>query len=175
MKKTMYCVLTVAMLVLASAAFAQDKPAAEQPKEQVKQTQPAAPAATSAPDVKAKMRERVAGEQPPQAPALRQGPRDMIAAEIAKLQQEHKTAVDELQKIKLLAVEEKATKTTEALTALIAKHDAQFEQQMQVLQRRMSMLQGTQETKPGAQVQPPTKPVTTAQPEPKKDTDKKTQ
>jgi hypothetical protein len=158
MKKTMYCVLTVAMLVLASAAFAQDKPAAEQPKEQVKQTQPAAPAATSAPDVKAKMRER-----------------DMIAAEIAKLQQEHKTAVDELQKIKLLAVEEKATKTTEALTALIAKHDAQFEQQMQVLQRRMSMLQGTQETKPGAQVQPPTKPVTTAQPEPKKDTDKKTQ
>jgi CHASE3 domain sensor protein len=151
MKKTVYGVLIVAALLLTSVVFAQDKKA-EQPKEQVKQAQPAT---TPAPDLKAKIPERTAGEQAPQAPGTRQGPRDRLAAEIAQLQEQQKAAAKELEDIRQLAVEEKAAKTADALKKLIEKRNAQFDQQIQSLQRRMKMFESATETKPGAQVQPP--------------------
>jgi hypothetical protein len=134
--KTVYCVSIVAALLLASAVFAQGNKAAEQPKEQPK-AQPATPAAP------AKATE--------QAPPVRRGPREMMAEQIAQVQAERKTAIDELQAIKTLAVEEKATKTAEALTKLIDKRNAEFEQRIQAMQQRMKMFEG-------AQVQPPAEP-----------------
>ena len=183
MRKALLFVGVVSILVLSPAVFAQDKPAEQpgssqptagrrfsdlSPEEQAKlkaKWQSASPEEKA--KVRDKMRERVAGSaQGPQGEIRK----EVLMAEMTRLQEQHKTSVAELQAIRQLAIKENAKETADALTRLIGKHESQFNQQMQVLQRRMKMLQGDQDakTRPGAQT-PAGKSQT---PEPKKDESK---
>jgi hypothetical protein len=170
MRKIMLFVAVVSIVSLSPAVFAQDK-AAESPKDQASPSQPASGprfdklspeeqaklkekwqnvAATDKTKAADKAREQVAGAaQDPQAPARR----EVFSAELTRLQTEYKTTIGELRAIKQLAVKENAKETADALTRLIAKHEAKYNQQMQALQQRMKVLQGGQAAKSGAQGQ----------------------
>ncbi len=174
MRKTLLFSLAVSMVLLSPAIFAQDKPASTSssqptagrkfselsPEEQAKlrakwqsgaTESPAKPEAkpenTAAADkdkVKDKRRERA-----PEAAAGPQGRthKEVITVEMTRLQQQHKANLAELQAIKELAIKENAKETSEALTQLIAKHERLFNQQMQVLQRKVKQMEGDQSTK----------------------------
>ncbi len=53
---------------------------------------------------------------------------------IAQLRQEHQVAMNELQEIRKVAAEEKATKTLSALDKLITRRNQEFEQRLQKLE-----------------------------------------
>ncbi len=167
MRKTLLFGVVVSMLVLGPAVFAQDKPAEQSgssqsasgrkfsdlsPEEQAKLR---AKWQNASPEEKAKAREKVRERvaQGAQGPESQLRPA-IIQAEIKRRQEQHKTAVGELQAIKQLAIKENAKETAEALTRLIAKHENQFNQEMQVLQRRMKLTQGAEEPKAGRAGQP---------------------
>lgn len=65
-----------------------------------------------------------------------------LADQIAQLKQEHQAAINELQEIKKLAIEEKASKTAAALDKLIARRNQEFQTRIQPLQQRLDKLQG---------------------------------
>jgi len=183
MRRIVLFVLAMSMLLLSPAVFAQNKPA--------EQTSPSPPAAgrrfdNLSPEEQAKLKEKWQNASPEEKAKVRdkmrergagagqgaqgQTRKDAMATELAKLQEQHKANMGELQAIKQLAVKENAKETADALTRLIAKHEAQFNQQMQVLQRRMKLLQGDQGAKGGAAGQ--TQPDKSQKPEPKKDESK---
>ena len=179
MRKTVLFVLATAMLLLSPTVFAGEKPA-ETPKEQ---TSSPAPAPTpgrrfsdltpeeqaelrqkwqsTSGDTKAKvtdkLRERTASRS-----TEAQTRRQAIIAEMARLQQQYKVSVDELQLVKQIATKENAKETVTALDGLIAKHEARYNQQVQVLQQRLKLLMGEQGAKPGAEGQ--VRPVQSAKP-----------
>jgi hypothetical protein len=167
MNRTAFYILTVLTFVLASAAFAQDRPAPEA-KRQAKPSPEAARrrgeglSAEERAKLKEKwqnmseeertkfreqMRQRVGGAD---QGAQVQDRKQLMAAQIARLKEEHKATVGELEAIKQLALKENAKQTAEALTKLIAKHEKQFEQQMQAVERRMKAGSGDPEAKPAA-------------------------
>jgi hypothetical protein len=166
MRKTVLLVLMVSMLLLGPAVFAQDKPA-----DQSGSSQPAAGRRFSelSPEEQAKLRakwqsaspeEKAKARETARAAGTAQGPqsqmrKELLQAEINKLQEQHKMSVGELQAVKQIAVKENAKETAEALTQLIAKHESQFNQQMQVLQRRMKALQGDKGAQTGEAGQTP--------------------
>ena len=104
----------------------------------------------------------VAGDpaRPPQAPASlppqAREARALVMREMAKLQEQHRIHISELEAVKRLAVKEKARETTEALSNLIARYQGQYELQMQALQRRFKALQGQPQVRSGAQDHTPT-------------------
>ncbi len=167
MRKALLFVGVVSMLVLGPAVFAQDKPAEQSgssqstsgrrfsdlsPEEQAKlkaKWQNASPEERA--KAREKVRERVAEGAPGPESQMR---RAAIQAEITRVQEQHKTTVGELQAIKQLAIKENAKETADALTRLMTKHETQYNQQMQVLQRRMKLAQGEQEPKAGGAGQP---------------------
>jgi len=163
------------MLLLSPAVFGQNKPAEPPsvsppaagrrfdnlpPEEQAKlKEKRQSLSAEDKAKIGDKVRERVAG--PAQSTQGQRGKE--IVAEMARLQEQHKGSVTELQAIKQLAVKENAKETAEALTRLIVKHQRRYDLQMQVLQRRLKLLQGEQGAKSGADGQ--TQPGTPPQPE----------
>lgn len=60
----------------------------------------------------------------------------MYRERIAKLTEAHKASLKELEDIKKIAEEEGATKTAEAIQALIDKKDAEFKEKMQQSEQR---------------------------------------
>ena len=64
-----------------------------------------------------------------------------LADQIARLKQEHQTAISELDAIRKLANEEKATKTAGALDKLIARRNQEFQARMNPLQQRLNKLE----------------------------------
>jgi hypothetical protein len=167
MKKTALFVVSLVVLLVGPAVFAQNNKPAEPPKEQTDQSQTAerrrfedlTPEERAklrdqwqnmSEEDKAKLKEKIrekaaAAKQNPQA----QGRGGAVSIEITRLKEEHKVNIAELQAIKQLAVKENAKETTEALTKLIAKREKQYEQQMQVLERRLKAVQGDSGTKTG--------------------------
>jgi uncharacterized protein HemX len=65
-----------------------------------------------------------------------------LADQIAQLKQEHQAAIKELEEIKKLAHEEKATKTVGALDKLIVRRNQEFQKRIGPLQQRLDRLQG---------------------------------
>jgi hypothetical protein len=184
MKKTVLFILAGSMLLLSPAVFAQNKPA-EPPKEPAGQSQPPAGRRFDnlTPEEQAKLKEKWQTMSPEDRAKLRDQMRDRVATqnaqgqtrkdvltpELARLQEQHKASMGELEAIRQLAIKENAKETTEALAKLIAKQEKQFNQQMQALRRRMKILQAGQEAQAGAPTQtqtPANKPPT---PEPKKE------
>ena len=170
MNKIAFLVLAGSMLLLGPAVFAQNKPV-ESPKEQTGSSPPAAGRRFSdfSPEEQAKLKEQRQNMSPEDRAKVRdkardrtadtgrgtqgQGRRERMVSEMARLQEQYKSSVADLQAIKQLAVKENATETAAALTRLIAKHEMQFNQQMQLLQRRMRMLAGDQQTRTGTETQ----------------------
>jgi len=162
MRKTLLLVVVVSMLVLGPAVFAQDKPAEQSgtsqsatgrrfselsPEEQAKLR---AKWQNSTPEEKAKVREKVREKAAENAQGQQgQMRKEALMSEMTRLQEQHKMTVGELQAIKQIAIKENAKGTADALTQLIAKHENQYNQQMQVLQRKMKLLQGDQGAKAG--------------------------
>ncbi len=162
MRKTLLFVVVVSMLALGPAVFAQEKPAEQSgtsqptagrkfselsPEEQAKLR---AKWQNASPEEKAKVRDKTREKAPENAQGQQgQVRKEVLMAEMTKLQEQHKTTVAELQGIKQIAIKENAKGTADALTQLIAKHENQFNQQMQVLQRKMKLLQGDQGAKGG--------------------------
>ena len=64
-----------------------------------------------------------------------------LADQIAQIKQEHQAELNELQEIKKLAAEEKATKTVEALNKVIGRRSLAFEQKIGPLQQKLNALQ----------------------------------
>jgi len=171
MKKTALFVVSLMVLLVGPAVFAQDSKPAEPPKEQATQSQTAerrrfedltpeeraklkeqwqSMSEEDKAKLKNRLRERAAStKQAPQA----QGRGGAVALEITRLKEEHKANVAELQAIKQLAVKENAKETAGALTKLIAKREKLYEQQMQVLERRLKAVQGDSEAKSGTEGQ----------------------
>jgi len=166
MRKTMVFVVAMSVVLIGPTVFAQDKPAdkpAEQPKDQTSVSQPPAGRKFNdlTPEEQAKLKEKwqnmsaddkaklqqktreTLASQNAQAPARR----DLASAELARVQDQYKTGIAELQAIKQLALKENAKETAEALTKLIAKREQQYNQQIQTLQRRIKMLQAAQDAK----------------------------
>ncbi len=108
----MVIVVSLSLSVAALAGSQQDQPKAERPASKSKAEQPKA----QRPSSKGKM---VRGDQ---------------ANQIAQLKQEHQAAMNELQEIRRLANEEKATKTLGALDRLIARRNQEFQQRLQKLE-----------------------------------------
>jgi hypothetical protein len=131
MRKTVLLVLMVSMLLLGPAVFAQDKPA-----DQSGSSQPAAGRRFSelSPEEQAKLRakwqsaspeEKAKARETARAAGTAQGPqsqmrKELLQAEINKLQEQHKMSVGELQAVKQIAVKENAKETAEALTRMKA-------------------------------------------------------
>ena len=178
MRKTVLLVLVVSMLLLSPAVFAQDKPAEpakEPPKEQPKEQASPSPPPTGrrfdnlSPEEQAKLKEKWQTMSAEDKAKIRdktretlagqgaqgQARRDIMAMELARLQEQYRTNIGELQAIRQIAIKENAKETIEALTRLIAKREQQLNQQIQALQRRMKMLQAAQEGKAGPQGQTP--------------------
>ncbi len=104
----MIVALSLSLSVAASASFAGDqKPASKSKTEQPKAQRPSSKG------------KAVRGDQ---------------ANLIAQLKQEHQTAMNELQEIRKVAAEEKATKTLGALDRLITRRNQEFEQRLQKLE-----------------------------------------
>ncbi len=121
MKKIGLMVVAVS-LSLSVAAFAQqNQPKAERP------------AKTSAAEEKGKVRDRARADQA-QSP-------EAIAKQLASLKQEHQAAINELEEIKKLAAEEKATRTVGALDKLIARRNQEFQKRIEPLQQRLKKLE----------------------------------
>jgi len=165
------------MLLLSPAVFAQNKPAEStsspqptagrkfselSPEEQAKlrakwqsgstegKAKPEAKPQSTSTEDKARTRDKVRERSPEAVPGPQsQIHKEMLVAEMTRLQQQQKTNVAELQAIKQLAVKENAKETADALTQLITRHERQFNQQIQVLQRKMKLLQGDQNAKAG--------------------------
>ena len=185
MRKTVLFVLATSVLLLSPAIFGQDKPV-EQPKEQVSPPAPGRKFSDLTPEEQAKLRqkwqntssetkakvadklrERVASRNT-EAQVRRQA----IVGEMARLQQQYKANVSELQAVKQIATKENARETVTALNGLIAKYEARHNQQVQMLQQRLKLLMGEQATKSGAEgqtqpVQPPKPPEQAPKVEPK--------
>lgn len=183
MRKALLLVLVPAMLVLSPSVFAQDKPVEPSgssqstsgrkfndlsPEEQAKlkakwqsasaQDPPKPEGTPQSPSTgdKAKVRDKMRARGADIASGTQgQVRKEAVKAEMSRLQEQHRMTVGELQAIKQLAVKENAKETANALTQLIAKHESQYNQQMQVLQRKMKLLQGDQETKAGTADQTP--------------------
>lgn len=165
MRKTVLFVLVASMLLLSPAVLGQNKPEEPpsssppaagrrldnlSPEEQAKLKEKwQSMSAEDKAKIRDKIRERVAGP----AQSTQGQRRKEIVAEMARLQEQHKASVAELQAIKQLAVKENAKETAAALTQLIAKHQRQYDLQMQVLQRRLKLLQGEEKAKSGAEKQ----------------------
>lgn len=66
-----------------------------------------------------------------------------LADQIAQIKQQHQAEINELQEIKRLAAEEKATKTLDAVNKLIGRRNLAFEQKIGPLQQRLNVLQNT--------------------------------
>lgn len=79
-----------------------------------------------------------------------------LNARIAELKQEQQTAVKELDEIKKLAAEEKATKTVAALDKLIALRNQEFQKQLAPLEQQLKNLEAAQK-KPGSALPKDTK------------------
>lgn len=109
--------MVVAMcLSLSVAAFAQqDQPKAEKPASKNKAEQPKTQ------------------RTPPESRAAR-GDQKALNSQIAQLKQEHQTAINELEEIRKLASEEKATKTLGAVEKLIARRNQEFQQKLKKLE-----------------------------------------
>jgi vacuolar-type H+-ATPase subunit I/STV1 len=113
MKKIGLMVVAVALSLSAAAFAGQDQPKAERPASKGKAV-------------------RGAEAQSPKA----------LASQIAQLKQEHQAAISELDEIKKLANEEKATKTAGALDKLIARRNQEFQKRIEPLQQRLNKLEG---------------------------------
>lgn len=68
----------------------------------------------------------------------------MLADEIAKLKQEHQAVINELEEIKKLAAEEKATKTAAAVDKLITKKNQEFQKKIEPQETQLKKLQEAQ-------------------------------
>ncbi len=122
MKKIGLMVVAVC-LSLSVAAFAQqDQPKAERPASKNKAEQPKTQ------------------RTPPEGRAVR-GDQKALASQIAQLKQEHQAAINELQEIRKLAAEEKATKTVGALDKLIARRNQEFQKRIEPLEQRLKRLE----------------------------------
>ncbi len=64
-----------------------------------------------------------------------------LADEIAQIKQQHQAEINELQEIKRLATEEKATKTVEALNKVIGRRNLEFEKTIGPKQEKLNALQ----------------------------------
>jgi TolA-binding protein len=60
-----------------------------------------------------------------------------LANQIAQLKQEHQAAMNELEEIKRLAAEEKATKTLGAVERMIIRRNQEFQKRIEPLQKRL--------------------------------------
>jgi len=112
MKKIGLMVMAVALSLSVAAFAGQDQPKAERPAPKSKTEQPKTQ--RTAPKGKT-----VRGDQ---------------ANQIAQVKQEYQAAINELQEIRKLANEEKATKTLGALDKLIARRHLEFQQRLQKLE-----------------------------------------
>jgi hypothetical protein len=61
-----------------------------------------------------------------------------LADQIAQIKQEHQAELNELQEIKRLATEEKATKTVDAVNKMIGRRNLAFEQKIGPLQQKLN-------------------------------------
>jgi len=61
-----------------------------------------------------------------------------LADEIAQIKQQHQAEINELQELKKLATEEKATKTLEAVNKMIGRRNLAFEQKIGPLQEKLN-------------------------------------
>lgn len=111
MKKIGLMIVAVS-LSLGVAAFAADQPRAERPASKGKAV-------------------RGAEMRTPKA----------LANQIAQLKQEHQAAINELQEIKKLANEEKATKTSGALDKMIARRNQEFQKRLDPLEQQLKKLE----------------------------------
>lgn len=126
MKKIGWMVVAVA-LSLSVAAFATDQPKAERPSSRSKAEQPKAQRPSSKGTT-------VRGAEVQASKTL--------ASQIAQLKQEHQGAINELEEIRKLAGEEKATKTQGAVEKLIIRRNQEFQKRIEPLQQRLDRLQG---------------------------------
>ncbi len=187
MRKTVLFVLATSVVLLSPAVFAEEKPA-EPPKEQANSPAPAPGRKFSelTPEEQARLRQKwqntSSENRAKVADKLRertasrsteaQTRRQAIVAEMARLQQQYKVAVDELQLVKQIATKENAKETVNALNGLMAKHEARYNRQLQELQQRLKLLMGEQVAKPGVDGQtvpgqPPRPPELAPKVEPK--------
>jgi chromosome segregation ATPase len=60
-----------------------------------------------------------------------------IEKELAQLKQEHQAVINELQEIRKVAAEEKATKTTAKIDQLIARHNQEYQKKVEPLQKKL--------------------------------------
>lgn len=167
MNRTVLYILTMLTFVLASAAFAQDKPAAGARRE----GDPSPEAAQRrgeglSPEQRAQLKEKwqsmseeerakFKGQMRQRGAGVDQGAqvmdrKQLMAAQAAKLKEEHQAKVGELEAIRQLALKENAKQTAEALTKLIARHQKDFEQQMQAMDRRLKAASADPNAKPDA-------------------------
>ena len=116
--------MVAACLSLSLTAFGGNQPKTERPASRSKAEQPKAQKTPQ--EGKA-----VRGAESAQA----------LNSQIAQLKQEHQAAMSELEAIKKLAAEEKATKTLGALDKLIARRNQDFQQRLNPLQQRLSKLE----------------------------------
>jgi hypothetical protein len=79
----------------------------------------------------------------------------VLSAQIAQLKQEQQAAVGELDEVKKLAAEEKATKTVAALDKLIARRNQEFQKKIEPLEQMLKKIEAAQ--KPGADLPKDTK------------------
>ncbi len=119
MKKIGLMVVAVS-LSLSVAAFAVDQPKTERSASRSK---------TEQPKNQKTPREGKAVRGAESAKALN--------SQIAQLKQEHQTAINELEELKRLASEEKATKTLGAVEKLIARRNQEFQQRLKRLEAQM--------------------------------------
>lgn len=66
---------------------------------------------------------------------------EAITKQLAALKREQQAAISELEEIKKLANEEKATKTVGALDKLIARRNQEFQKRIEPLQQRLKKLE----------------------------------
>lgn len=88
-------------------------------------------------EFRAKMRQRLGADAQGEAADARQRAAN---AQIAKLKQQHQATVAELQAIRQLATKENAPQTAKRLEQLIARHEKQYAQEMQMLEKRLQGL-----------------------------------
>ena len=184
MRKTVLSVLATSMMLLSPMVFGGDKPA-----EQTRST-PLAPSAGRkfsdlTPEEQAKLRQKWQGtsgetkakvtdklrERSTSRSTLAQVRKQAALAEMTRLQEQYKTGVDELQAIRQIATKENAKETITALNALIAKHEARYNQQLQVVQQRLKLLAAEQagsqgQAQPGQPPKPPEPAPKTEPPKP---------
>jgi hypothetical protein len=175
MKKVAFAVLAGSVLLLSQAAFAEEKavaPAKEPAKEQTSSTQPASGRRFDnlSPEEQAKLKQQwqnmsaeekakvgdKAGDRAGDTPHVTQGQgrREMMVTDMTRLQQQYRASLTDLQAIRELAIKENAKETADALTKLIARYEMQFNQQMQMLQRRIRTTQRDQQAKTDKEAKP---------------------